>query len=220
MKYTDVVSQVARLSIRNPFAILLISGATTVSMLPFFTGILMAGVPGGIVGLWTSSMMLGFVGVGGASISTVVLIREVSLGTSHFWEGMVDGMRMATVTGAATFAVTLVSLLVILNPFDDLLGMSIAVLGVYVMVSWFVLATFSLALWAEHETQRDVTESFTAGWLLIIEQPIAAVVLVVQTVGWTLLSLPLIIAPVLIVPGFIQLIGTAIARRAVSDTPE
>ena len=42
----------------------------------------------------------------------------------------------------------------------------------------------------------------------------AAVWLIVQAIGWTLLSIPLVFAPALLLPGFVQMLGTAIVTRA------
>jgi hypothetical protein len=41
----------------------------------------------------------------------------------------------------------------------------------------------------------------------------------VQTVGWTLVAIPLVIAPLLLLPGFVQLVGIAIARTAARESP-
>lgn len=217
MEYADTVVRAARLTVRNPFAVVLVSVGATVSVLPFLTGILMAGPAGGLVGLWTTSMLLGFVGVGGARISTVVLEREVSLGTSYFWEGIRAGPKMAATVGVGTFVVAVVALLLALNPAEGVVGLSVAMLGVYALVGWFVLATFSLTMWASFESAQGVRASFADGGRLVLEHPVAAGWLIVQAVGWSLLSIPLIVAPVVVLPGFVQLVGTALVRRAVAN---
>ena len=217
MKYADAVVRAARLTVRNPFAVLLVSVGVSVSMLPFLTGLAVAGAAGGIVGLWTTSILLGFVGVGGARISVVVVEREVSLGTSYFWEGVRSGTRMAGAVGFGTFVFGLVGLGLVSNPLDGVVGMSVAMMGVYALVAWYVLAMFSLTLWASFESERGVRESFADGARLVLKRPVAAVWLVVQTVGWTLLSILLIVAPVLLLPGFVQLVGTALISRAADE---
>jgi hypothetical protein len=217
MEYADTVVRAVRLTVRNPFAVVLVSVGASVSVLPFLTGILVAGAVGGLVGLWTTSLLLGFVGVGGARIFTVVLEREVSLGTSYFWEGIRDGTRMALAVGTGTFVVGTVAFVLALNPAEGVLGWSVALLGLYALVAWFVLTTFSLTSWAEFESPGDVRGSFVDGGRLVLEHPIAAVWLVVQAVGWTLLSILLLIAPFVLLPGFVQLVGTALVRRATAS---
>jgi len=220
MKYADTVVGVARLTVRNPFAVVLVSVGASVSVLPFLIGILVAGVLGAVVGLWTTSMLLGFVGVGGARISNVVLEREVSLGTSYFWEGIRSGPKMAAAVGVGTFLVAAVALLLVLNPATGIVGLIVAMLGVYALVTWFVFATFSLALWGSLERPGNVGQSFSDGGRLLLGAPLAVVWLVVQAVGWTLLSVPLIIAPVVLLPGFVQFVGTALVREAQPDDSE
>lgn len=220
MEYADTVMRAIRVAVRNPFAVVLVSLAASMAVLPFLTGLLVAGAVGGLVGLWTSSFMLGFVAVGGARISTVVLERQVSLGTSYFWEGMRNGTRMATAVGAGTFLVAAVALALALNPLDGVAGLSVAMFGVYAILGWFTLVVFSLTRWASFGQSLGVRASFREGGRLILERPIAAVWLVVQAVGWTLISIPLIIAPVVILPGFVQLVGTELARAAAEGDDE
>jgi hypothetical protein len=217
MKYADTVVRTTRLTVRNPFAVVLVSLAVSVSTLPFLTGAVLAGSLGGLAGLWTTSFLLGFVSVGGARIFAVVVEREVSLGTSYFWEGVRSGTRMGLAVGAGTFIVVLATILLGLNPLDGVAGMSVALVGVYALVAWFVLAMFSLTAWASMEGQLGIRDAFTEGGRLVLEEPVSAVWLVVQAVGWTLLSIPLIIAPMLLLPGFVQLLGTAIIARAASE---
>lgn len=220
MKYADTVVRAARLTVRNPFAVVLVSLAASVSTLPFLTGAALAGPLGGLAGLWTSSLLLGFVAVGGARISVVVVEREVSLGTSYFWEGVRSGTRMGLAVGVVTFVVALAAILLGLNPLDGVAGMSVALVGVYALVAWFVLAMFALTAWASSEPRPGVREAFVAGGRLVLEEPVSAVWLVVQAVGWALLSIPLVIAPMLLLPGFVQLLGTAIIVRAGSEEAE
>lgn len=218
MKYAGSVVQSARVTVRNPFAVLLISIAATVALFPFLTGIILGGTAGGLVGLWTTSFMLGFVAVGGARITTVTLEREVSLGTDYFWEGIKKGTVMGPVVGVGTFLVALVAIVLSSIPADGLVGMSLILFAVYLLLGWFTLAMFALTLWASFENSRDVRSAFTEGATLILEEPAAAIWLLVQTVGWTLLSIPLIIAPMLLLPGFVQMVSTAIVRLAASES--
>jgi hypothetical protein len=217
MEYTDTVVRAVRLTVRNPFAVVLVSVAAAVSALPFLTGVLVAGAVGGLVGLWTTSILLGFVGVGGARISTVVLDREVSLGTSYFWEGMRDGTRMGLSVGLGTFVVGTTAFVLMLNPAEGILGLSLAMVGVYALVAWFVLATFALTVRAVSGSTQGVRASFGDGGRLVLEHPVAAGWLVVQAVGWTLLSVPLVVAPAVALPGFVQLVGTGLVRRAMGS---
>lgn len=214
MQYADTVVRTVRLTVRNPFAIVLVSVAATVATVPLLTGVLVAGPLGAVVGLWTTSMLLGFVAVGCARIVTVVYEREVSLGTSYFWEGIRSGTTMAPVVGFGTFVVALVALVLALNPLQGVLGLSIALLGVYALLAWYVVATFALAMWAASDRPSGVRSSFVDGGVLVLEHPVAAVWVLVQTVGWALLSVPLIIAPGLLLPGFAQLVAVSIVRRA------
>jgi len=218
MRYAGAVVQCARVTVRNPFAVLLVSVAATVSVLPFATGVLVAGAVGGLVGLWTTSIMLGFVAVGGARIATVTLEREVSLGTDYFWEGLRNGTVMGPAVGVGTFVVALVAIALSSVSVEGVVGLSLVLLAVYVLLGWFVFATFALTLWASFENPRDARAAFVEGGTLILEQPTAAAWVLVQTVGWTLLSVPLIIAPVLLLPGFVQMVSTAIVREAVSES--
>lgn len=217
MKYAATVVRAARLTARNPFAVLLVSVSASVSMLPFLTGVFVGGAAGGIVGLWTTSILLGFVGVGGANISVILVEREVSLGTSYFWEGIRAGTKMGPIVGLGTFVFVLVAFLLASNPLDGITGMSVAMVGVYVLIAWYVLVVFSLTLWASSEERQGVRGTFVDGGRLILERPVPAVWLVVQTVGWTLLSILLFVAPVLLLPGFVQLIGTALVIRAAGE---
>ena len=219
MKYASTVVRTVRLTVRNPFAVVLVSVATSVSVVPFVTGFLLAGPVGGLVGLWTTSFMLGFVTVGGARIATVTLEREVSLGTDYFWEGIRQGRRMGLAIGFGTFVVALIALLAVVNPVSGILGLSLSLVGVYLALAWFTLATFALAFWAPSRDHDDVLEPFIEGGTLILEEPIGAGWLLVQAVGWTLLAIPLVIAPVLVLPGFVQLLGTSIVRAAARESP-
>ena len=219
MKYASTVVRTVRLTVRNPFAVVLVSVATTVSVLPFVTGFLLAGSVGGLVGLWTTSFMLGFVAVGGARIATVTLEREVSLGTDYFWEGIRLGRRMALAIGFGTFVVALVALLAVVNPVSGILGLSLALAGVYLVLAWFTLTTFALAFWAPSLDHGDLRGPFIDGGTLILEEPTGAGWLLVQAVGWTLLAIPLILAPVLVLPGFVQTLGISIVRTAAEDSP-
>ncbi|WP_146047428.1 hypothetical protein [Haloferax marisrubri] len=162
-------------------------------------------------------MLLGFVAVGGARLFVVVVEREVSLGTGYFWSGIRAGKRMAPVIGFGTFVVAFGALLLASNPLDGIAGMSVAMLGVYLLLAWYVLVMYSLTLWASSDQPVDVRDTFVGGGRLILERPVSAGWLLVQTVGWTLLSIPLFVAPVLLLPGFVQLIGTAIITRAMEE---
>lgn len=217
MEYAGTVVRVVRVTIRNPFAVVLVSVSAAASSLPFFVGILIAGVWGGIVGLWTSSLLLGAVGVGGARIATIVLEREVSLGTSYFWAGIRDGTSMAVAVGVGTFAVAATALVLAVNPLTGVLGLSLAMVGVYGLLGWFVLVVFALSYWADADTPRGVRRSFVDGGRLVLKRPSAAAWLVVQTIGWTLLAVPLIIAPIILLPGLVLFIGTAIAVEAAEE---
>lgn len=220
MEYADTVVRSVRLAVRNPFAVVLVSVGTTVALVPLLTGVYLAGTLGAVVGLWTTAFALGFVAVGGARIAAVVYEREVSLGTSYFWEGIRSGTRVAPAIGVGTFLAALVALVLVVNPLDGVAGMSLALLGVYLLLAWYVLVTFALALWGASEGADDVDAtdgvraSFAEGGRLVLEHPVAAVWVLVQSVGWTLVSIPLIIAPVLVLPGFVQLVCTGIVRRA------
>lgn len=63
MKYANTVVEAVRVTVRNPFAVVQVSVAASASLLPFATGLFLAGAVGGLVGLWTSSFALGFVTV-------------------------------------------------------------------------------------------------------------------------------------------------------------
>lgn len=217
MKYASTVVGTVRLTVRNPFAVVLVSIAASVSVLPFVTGFLVAGAAGALVGLWTTSFMLGFVATGGARIATVTLERKVSLGTDYFWEGLRRGRRMGLVLGFGTFVVLSAAVLAVANPVDGIPGLSIALVGIYLVLAWFALATFALAFWAPAPDPDDVLGPFVEGATLILEEPVSAGWLLVQTVGWTLLAIPLVIAPVLLLPGFVQVLGIAIAREAARE---
>ncbi|MFC7130730.1 hypothetical protein [Haloferax chudinovii] len=217
MKYADTVVRAARLLVRNPFAVLLVSVATTLSLVPLVSGVALGGVVGGLVGLWTSTMLLGFVAVGGSRLFVIVVEREVSLGTGYFWKGIRAGKTVAPVVGFGTFVVAFGVLLLASNPLDGIAGMSVAMLGVYLLLTWYVLVMYSLTLWASSDQPVEVRDAFVGGGRLILERPVSAGWLLVQTIGWTLLSIPLFIAPVLLLPGFVQLVGTAIITRAMDE---
>lgn len=217
MEYADTVVRSVRLAVRNPFAVVLVSVATTVAVVPLLTGVYLAGAFGAVVGLWTTSFALGFVAVGGARIVAVVSEREVSLGTSYFWEGMRSGSRVAPAVGGGTFLVALGALVLLVNPYDGIVGMSLALFGVYTLLAWYVLVTFALSVWGGSDGTDGVRASFEEGGRLILEHPVAAVWVLVQSVGWALVSIPLIIAPVLVLPGFVQLVCVGIVRRAGED---
>jgi hypothetical protein len=218
MKYADTVARTARSTVRNPFAVVLVSVAASASALPFITGFLFAGLVGGLVGLWTTSFALGFVAVGGARIATVTLEREVSLGTEYFWEGIRHGRQMGLTVGFGTFIVLVIATLAVSNPLNGVIGLSLALVGVYTVLAWFTLVTFALAFWASLSDHDDVRKAFIEGGTLILEKPHGAGWLLVQTVGWTLLAIPLIIAPVLVLPGFVQMLGVCIVRTAASES--
>ena len=218
MTYASAVVRSARLTVRNPFAIVLVSLGVTVSALPFVTGVLLAGSIGGFVGLWTSSFVFGFVAAGGARLMTVILEREVSLGTDYFWSGLRDATLVGPVVGIGTFLVALVAITLLSLPGSDVLSLSLSLVGLYVLVAWFTLVIYALTLWAAFENPRDVRSAFVDGATLIFEEPASAGWVVVQTVGWTLLAIPLIIAPILVLPGFVQLVGTEIVRIAATES--
>lgn len=218
MTYASAVVRSTRLTVRNPFAVLLVSIGVSVSVLPFVTGVLLAGGLGGLIGLWTTSFMLGFVGAGGARIMTIILEREVSLGTEYFWEGLRNATRMGPTLGVGTFAVSVIGITLLSLQGSDVVSLSLSLLGLYLLLAWFVLAIYALTLWASLENPRDVRAAFVEAVTLIFEEPVAAGWVLVQTIGWTLLSVPLIIAPVLILPGFVQLVGTEIVRTAGTES--
>jgi hypothetical protein len=218
MKYAGAVVRSARLTVRNPFAIVLVSVAVTISVLPFVTGVLVAGPPGGLAGLWLSSFMLGFVSAGGARLMTVILEREVSLGTDYFWEGLRSATRIGPVVGLGTFAVSVVAITLVSIPGTDVVSLAIALVGIYLLVAWFVVVMYALTLWAAFDSPRGVRAAFVDGMTLILEEPIAAGWVLVQTIGWTLLAVPLIIAPVVVLSGFVQLIATEIVRTAATES--
>jgi hypothetical protein len=217
MDYAKAVTRSVRLAVRNPYALVLVSVATTVSLLPFVTGLLIAGPVGGLAGLWFSSFLLGFTAAGGARIMTAVTERNLSLGTRYFWEGC----RQATVTGPAvgvgTFLVAVVAIGLTLVPVGGLFGTSLAVFGVYLLLAWYVVVMFALPLWAALDDPLHISEAFSAGGGLILERPAAAGWLLVQTVGWSLLSVPLFVAPALLLPGFLQLVATGIVIDTAAD---
>lgn len=220
MEYAGTVARSVRVTIRNPFAVLLVSVAATTSLLPLLTGFLLAGPIGGLVGLWTTSFMLGFVAVGGARISFVVFEREVSLGTTYFFEGIRRGIRMGTAIGLGTFLVAFLAIGIAVIPASGILGLSLSLIGVYVLLAWFVLATYVLTQWASLENPNDIRSAFVEGGTLILERPIAAMWLLIQAIGWTLVSLPLIIAPVLVLPGLVQMVGTGIVLTSSAEQSE
>ncbi|WP_148414185.1 hypothetical protein [Haloferax sp. KTX1] len=218
MKYASSVVRSARLTIRNPFAVVLVSVGVTVSLLPFLTGLLVAGVLGALAGLWLSSFMLGFVGAGGARLMIVILEREVSLGTDYFWEGLRDARRIGPAIGVGTFVVSVVALTLLSLPGSDVVSLAVSMLGVYLVVAWFVFVIYVLTLWAAFENSRDVRDAFVDAATLILEEPVAAGWILVQSIGWTLLAVPLVIAPILVLPGFVQLVGTDIVRVATVES--
>ncbi|RJT07890.1 hypothetical protein [Halococcus sp. IIIV-5B] len=218
MKYASAVVRSARLTVRNPFAVVLVSVGVTVSLLPFVTGVIVAGVLGGLVGLWLTSFMLGFVGAGGARLMTIILERESSLGTDYFWEGLRDAQRIGPAIGVGTFVVSIVAIVLLSLPGNDVISIGISLLGVYLLAAWFVVVVYALSLWAAFENARDVRSAFVDGVTLILEEPTAAGWILVQSVGWTLLMVPLIIAPVIVLPGFVQLIATEIVRIATIES--
>ena len=218
MEYAQTISRVVRTTVRNPFVVLLVSVTWSASLLPFVTGILLAGTFGALVGLWTTSLLIGFVVVGGARLVTVVLERQVSLGTEYFWEGLRDGKTLGLVVGVGTFLFSALAFLLFLNPLAGIPGMVLALFGVYVIIIWYVLVTFTLTLWARYEEPVPIRSVFSDGAALALKEPVAAGWVVVQTVGWALLSIPLIIAPVLVLPGFAQMICTAIVRETLNDS--
>ncbi|WP_336339452.1 hypothetical protein [Haloarcula brevis] len=218
MTYASAVVRSARLTVRNPFAVLLVSVGVTVSLLPFVTGILVAGGAGALIGLWTSSFLLGFVWAAGARLMTVILEREVSLGTDYFWAGLREAKYVGPVVGIGTFLASALAITLLSIPGGDVLTLSLGLVGVYVLIGWFVLVTYALTLWAALENPREVRSAFGDAITLILEEPVAAGWLVVQSAGWTLLAIPLIIAPVLVLPGFVQLVGTEIVRIAATES--
>jgi len=218
MTYASAVVRSARLTVRNPFAVVLVSVGVTVSALPFVTGIVLAGSIGGLVGLWTSSFLFGFVAAGGARLMTVILEREVSLGTDYFWSGLREATLVGPVVGIGTFLAALVAITLLSLPGGDVVSLSLSLVGVYVLLGWFTLVTYALTLWAAFENPRDVRTAFRDGATLILAEPVAAGWIVVQTVGWTLLAIPLIIAPIIVLPGFVQLVSTEIVRIAAIES--
>lgn len=205
--------------IRNPFGVLLVSVIMSLSILPFVTGFLLAGPAGGLVGLWTTSFLLGFLSVGGAQLMTITLEREVSLGTDHFWEGIRQGRRMGLAIGFGTFLVALVVLMTVVNPINGILGLSLMLVGFYLLLVWFTLVMFALTFWAPSRDHDNIRAPFLKGGTLILVEPTSAGWLLVQAIGWTLLSIPLIIAPMLVLPGFVLMISISIVRTAALDSP-
>ena len=216
MKYAGVVARTVRLTVRNPFAVVLVSVAATLSTVPFVTGLIVGGPVGGLVGLWTSSILLGLVCVGGARSAVVLHEREVSLGTDYFREGLRRGPVLGFAVGVGTFCVILLLVLLWSVRADTLLDLALVMVGLYVFVAWVVLVVFSTSLWAGGEFP-GVRTSFRAGAVSILENPVAAAWVVVQAVGWTLLAIPLVVAPALLLPGFVQLLGTGFVLEATSD---
>ncbi|MFC6964881.1 hypothetical protein [Halocatena marina] len=87
-----------------------------------------------IVSLWTISFVFAFVAVGGSRLCSVVLERQESLGISYFWEGIQAGKRHVLAIETETFTIGFVSRLSVSIPGTNLITLSFALVGVYILI--------------------------------------------------------------------------------------
>lgn len=215
MSYRGSVAMAVRLAIRNPFGLVLVSLAFSLALTPFITSTAFPSPLTVLAGLWASSLLTGIVLIGGFSLATVVVERSLSLGTSHFWEGIRRDWQGGFVVGAGTFLVSLVTTALVVNPFDGLVGTSLGVAGAHLFAGWWLLVAFSLPWYV---TGTDLRTAFRNGALLILEQPVAAVWVVAQGLGWGFIAVVTIVTPVLLLPGFLVVLVTTVVEGAASGS--
>lgn len=218
MEYRRSVERTFRNAARNPVGLVVVSVLVTATWLPFLTAALL---PGGFVwvgGLWTSCLLFGIVAVGAFRLTDVIAERGIPLGTAYLWEGMRQQWRAGLVVGFGTFLAGIAGVGLFANPFRGLLGLSIQVSGVYVVVGWWTWAAFSLPGLSGRRLRPR--EAFAGGGVLLLARPVAAIWLLVQTAGVTVVALATVVTPVLLLPGATTLLVTHVVTSAREDLDE
>ena len=218
--YPRVVARSGRLAVKNPFGVVCISVATSLAVVPLVVGTLVGGVVGALVGLWTCCLILGFVTTGSVTMAVAIVTREISLGTSEFVEGVKNGQTMGPAVGVGTFVVSLLAVALAVLPLSGVVGWSAKLVGVYLVASWYVVAMVALVHWASDDAPSDVRTSFVNAVDLIFRRPALIVWIPIQSIGWLLLSIPLLIFPFVVTPGLVTVIGTAMVVAAREETVE
>lgn len=209
MQYRRPVQRAFRNALKNTIGLVIASVATSASLLPFITSVFLPVPFGWVVGLWTSSLLLGVVLVGSFSLMDAIANRGVSLGTYYFWAGIESDWKGGLVIGVCTFFVTLVTAVLVDNPLAGVMRVSLTLFGTYLFCGWWVWVSFSLPMLARVDTLQA---AFVRGGELLLSKPVAGLWLLVQALGLTLLSIPTIITPVILLPGMLMLLATQITK--------
>lgn len=218
MEYRRPVELTFRNTARNPVGLVVVSVLVTATWLPLLTAALLPVGSLWVGGLWTSCLLFGIVVVGAFRLTDVIAERGISLGTEYLWEGMCQQWRAGLIVGFGTFLAAIVGVGLFANPFRGLLGRSVQVFGVYVIVGWWAWAAFSLpGLSGQRLRSR---EAFAGGGVMLLARPGAALWLLVQTAGLTVVALATVVTPVLLLPGVTTLLVTHVVACARDNLEE
>jgi hypothetical protein len=212
MEYRYAVGLTIKQGVRNPFSLLLVSSLFTIALFPIFVSILLGDILVLLAGMWASSIFLGILLIGGFELMVAVAERNISIGVSYFWHGIKKSWKTGVLLGVITFFVLNLSLFLIGNPRSGITGTSIRLIGLYVLVGWSLSIAFTLPIYLKQSI--DFKIAFRYGWLLILHEPFAAFWLLIQAIGWTIISILTIITPFLLLPGFLLLLSTNIVGIA------
>lgn len=211
------VAETMKLSVRNPSALLVVSLATSFSLLPFLSAVLF-GIPlAQLAGLWTTCIFLGITTASGFELMTAVAQRDGSAGLSRFRRGIRNRWRDGFAIGLGTFVVALAILLLVSNPFSGVFQLSVTLFGFYISLGWWIWLAFALPVQVQNDL--DLTSALKVGGVLALNDPISVVWLTVQSVGWTLLAVLTVVTPFVLLPGFLMLLAAISARSLQSSVP-
>lgn len=219
MKYRKPPVDAIRLGTKNAIPLVAVSALTSLAALPLATSALLAPGFGWVAGMWTTCLLWGIVLVGGFAQCVAVAERQVHTGTAALWAGIRRGWLGGLIIGVATFGLCLSAIGLVVLPYGGLRGTSLSLIAAYLVVGWVLLLAFSLPSYVRDD-DRDLRGAFASGFDRILRAPGAAVWFLLQSIGWTILSVVTLVTPFLLLPGFLMLLAVTITDAAVKADAE
>lgn len=215
MQYRRTVERTFRNAVENSIGLVFVSILTSLTFVPLLTSVLFQSPFAWVAGLWTTCLTLGIVLVGVASFTETVVSRGVSLGMGYFWAGIRRHWSAGVIIGMMTFAVILVSFLLILYPFTGYVRMTVIVFGVYMLLGWWVWVMFALSVLISEG--KSVQGAFTRAGLVLLDRPLAGIWYLIQALGLAALAVLTIVTPFILLPGLLCLLGSQMAEAIRND---
>lgn len=194
----------------NIVTVVVSSLLVSASLFPFLSMVVLGDPLAIVVGLWTTCLVSHVVLVVVFQEAAAIADHELPAGPSELPAVLRREWKVGAGYGLVSFVVILVAVALATNPFDGLLGRSIAVSSVYMGVIWGTLLTVTFVF---HAMERaPIRSSLKRGGLWILSHPPVTIWILVQTAGWTLVALVTIITPFVLLPGFLAVLITHIVR--------